>query len=113
MTLLSNRSKLQEKLLGERTRLQQEQRKQRHDARHKPSNFEVNDLVLYLLPSTHPEKNKLSPAFEGPYTVTAKLGPETYQLDRDRALKRSSIKAHSSLLRKYFTRDSRFNPTNE
>ena len=44
--------------------------------------LEVGDLVLRRTQSTK-EKHKLSPPWEGPYTVTEVIGPGTYQLEDD------------------------------
>ena len=44
--------------------------------------LEVGDLVLLRTQSTK-EKHKLSPPWEGPYTVTKVIQPGTYQLKND------------------------------
>ena len=44
--------------------------------------LEVGDLVLWRTQSTK-EKHKLSPPWEGPYTVTEVIQPGTYRLEDD------------------------------
>ena len=87
-----------------RTQEQQQKRKERFDSSHVPSNFEVGSLVLHKLPSTHPDRNKLSPIFEGPYTVTARNGLDSYELTRSEYERRPEIRAHASSLKHYFNR---------
>ena len=72
-------------------------RKEKHDNKHQPSNFDVGDLVLRRLPANHPSKQKLSPAFTGPYIIRNKNGPESFTIGpEDDPL--TSSKAHSSQL---------------
>lgn len=52
-------------------------RKQVFDLKHKPSNFNVGDLVLRRVADNHPSKTKISPANDGSFVIIALLGPET------------------------------------
>ena len=99
------------KLAVERTRHQQVLRKSKHDAKHSPSSFKVGDKVLHRVPSSHPDKNKLSPVFDGPYTVVSKNGSESYTISRTNDQSRPEIRAHASSLKKYYERPPQFKET--
>jgi hypothetical protein len=99
------------RLAGERTERQQQLRKGKHDSRHRTSSYEIGDKVWHRIPSTHPEKNKLSPVFDGPYIITSKNGPESYTIQRpedQKELPRAEVRAHASSLKTFFERPTRF-----
>ncbi|GAA0161512.1 hypothetical protein LIER_17810 [Lithospermum erythrorhizon] len=54
-----------------------------YNRRVKNKQFKVGDLVLRLFSITHPkDKDKLSPKWEGPYRVSKRIGPGTYELEK-------------------------------
>lgn len=95
------------KLAVERTRHAQEQRRLRFEKSHKPVAFEIGDEVLHLLTKTHPDRNKLTPMFEGPYLIAEKHGTDSYRITREDGELRADLRVHVSSLRKYHRRPQR------
>lgn len=86
------------RLAQERTALSQTRRKERYDDKHPEIQFCPGDLVKREIPRTHPSINKLSPRFEGPFTIHSQTGPNTYQYWDDDKLKMINV----SRLRPWF-----------
>ena len=91
-------------LAVERTKRLQENRRLKYAERHKPHDLEVGNFVLHRLPSSHPDRDKLSPQFEGPYRFTEQNGPDSFFIERDPFLPRPEVRAHVTSLRKYHRR---------
>lgn len=72
-----------------------------YDKRFLPGEFATGDAVLYETP-WHPNRGKLSPVMEGPYTVLKKVSPVNYEIDRPvLPIGRQTDVVHISKLRLY------------
>lgn len=71
--------------------------KKYYDTRTKDRKFEVNDLVLILLPT---DRNKLTMQWKGPYKVVKKVDKYDYRVDVDGKEKTF----HANLLKRYHVR---------
>lgn len=66
-----------------------------------PAQFATGALVLYQAP-WHPNRGKLAPAMEGPYTILRQTSPVNYEIDRSvQPLGRGTDIVHISKLRLY------------
>ena len=61
-----------------RTKAMQLKNKQAYDNRHRHVVFTEGQLVLRRIPANHPERHKLSPAHDGPFTILRQCGPVNY-----------------------------------
>ncbi len=80
--------------------LQESQRRQKcwYDKKSKQRSFEVGQQVLVMFPT---ENNKLLGKWRGPFKVTKKLGPTTYQIATP-GESRSHRTLHINLLKEWF-----------
>ncbi|KFD69482.1 hypothetical protein M514_18354 [Trichuris suis] len=79
-----------------RMRIDQRQRKEYYDKNARASVFEVGDKVWLAIPKRH----KLSPSWEGPYSVVTKKGGDVYCIRLD-AHPRRRLNVHANRLRAY------------
>ena len=56
--------------------------KQEYDSKHKPFTFNPNDLVKHRIPKNRPDRNKLTPNYEGPYRIIRMIVPNVYEVLR-------------------------------
>ena len=87
-----------------RTDTFKQRKKEAYDRDHKPLPLNVGDLVKHRIPSNRPDVKKLTPKYEGPYTVVELRGP----VDAMIRLRNSNVTpslVHVSQLEPYFLRD--------
>ena len=90
-------------MANQRTRKVQLKHKATHDAKHPPAKFELGDRVLKQVPSNHPDQDKLTPRWTGPYYIIAEIGPVTYDISE--TLDGRPIRAHASQLKPFHSRE--------
>ena len=56
--------------------------KQEYDSRHRPYTFKPDDLVKHRIPKNRPDRNKLTPNYEGPYKIIRMIVPNAYEVLR-------------------------------
>ncbi|KAI2798903.1 hypothetical protein BLOT_012520 [Blomia tropicalis] len=61
------------RLANERTKQVQQKHQIAHDAKHPDLHFNIGDAVLRQIPDNHPSLDKLSPRWEGPYSILNRL----------------------------------------
>jgi len=88
---------------NQRTKELQLKHKAAHDAKHPPATFNLGDVVLKQVPYNHPDQNKFTPRWTGPYFITGIVGPVTYDIAE--SLNGVPFRAHASQLKRFNARD--------
>lgn len=84
--------------------------KQRFDIKHKPLILQEGDTVKRRIPFNRPDRNKLTPKYEGPYKIIKVHSDINYEIDQPHRNQKTTL-VHVSQLEPYFTRSSRLNLT--
>ena len=82
--------------------------KQRYDEKHKPLNLKVGDLVKRKIPVNRPDIDKLTPKYEGPFTVIKVRSDVNYEVNQP-CRNTPTTTVHVSQLEPYFNRPPRLN----
>ena len=56
--------------------------KREYDSKHQPYTFSQDDLVKRRIPKNRPDRNKLTPNYEGPYRIVRMIMPNAYEIIR-------------------------------
>ncbi|GFY17639.1 retrotransposable element Tf2 protein type 1 [Trichonephila clavipes] len=89
------------KLAIERTEQYYKINKIRYDKKFQEADFKVDDLVMYE-EFQYPNTRKLSPPYEGTYTVLRKCSDVLFEIDRHNALNKTSTELVHSVRLKHF-----------
>ena len=93
------------KLATDRTIKFKQMKKRVYDRTHKPIQFQVKDLVKRRIPPNHPENNKMTPKYQGPFEIVKQLSDVNYIISLlDNPAYTMNI--HVCNLEPYFTRSS-------
>ena len=109
--VISMREKLEKMSELAQQNIHTSQQKQKHwyDHNARMREFECGDTVLVLLPTS---TNKLLARWQGPYTITQRLGQVTYQIDMaDRRKRKRTF--HVNMLKKWSTPEAVANTLEE
>ena len=90
-------------LANERTDHYQQQRKDRHDKKHKDFDPPIGSQVVRIIASNDPQQKKTSPRYSGPYIVTRKIARKTYEITN--TFSGRSDKANTDQLRPFVPRE--------
>ena len=86
----------------EARKVEQARYKQYYDKKQKEKKFAVGDEVMVHVPAPKVGQNyKLTPRWQGPFAVSSKLGPVTYELLVTKGEKSSKVAAHVTRLLPY------------